>query len=91
VSGGQLQVGDRVQTPDGPGTVWRTWTETSWAFGVPKTVARLSVKLDPEAKGWIRIYAPGDLEPEEFSSRGENQAEALAVERDQERRHGEPS
>ncbi len=55
-------VGDRVTTPDGPGEVWRIWTETSWNYGIPHTVTRSSVKLDPPAKGWIRIYDPDDVE-----------------------------
>jgi hypothetical protein len=80
-----VKEGDRVITPDGPGTIVSFWH--SWE-GLRRRVD-IGVLLD-QGQEWRKLYRPTELEAEEWSSRAENQTEALAVERDQERRHGEP-
>ena len=81
----KLALGDRVQTPDGDGTIVG---ETVWEdrhYWPPLRFPRIMVELD---RGAVRAYPSGKLEP--FSTRGENEAEGLAVERHQEAKHGEP-
>ena len=81
----KLAIGDRVTTPEGDGTIVGT-VEREDRFGRPPwKYVRLVVELD---KGEVRQYRAQQLEP--FSSKAENQAEALEVERHQEEKHGEP-
>jgi len=59
-----VKEGDHVSTPDGPGRIVSIWIETSWAFGVPRQFARLTVELDEGGGQWRRVYNPADLRVE---------------------------
>ena len=88
----KLAIGDRVETPEGPGTVVGT---REWAnkFGRYQRERRnrgvfVYVLVEPDGGPHVRQWRSDQLEP--FSSKAENQAEALEVERQQEAKHGEP-
>ena len=89
----KLSIGDRVETPEGPGTVvgTREWANNSVATSVSvETEASSSTCWSSRTEG--RTFASGapTSSRSTFSSKAENQAEALEVERHQEEKHGEP-
>lgn len=79
-----MNEGDRVQTPDGPGTIVSFWH--SWE-GLRRRID-VGVLLD-EGQEWRKLYRPTELEPEQYETVGEHHAEQLAMERWKERKHGE--
>ncbi len=82
---GPVEIGGRVETPDGPGTVVSFWQVFSGLHWRQDPV----VELD-QGQRWRKIYQVDELEEEEHSTRAENQAEALYIERHQEAKHGDP-
>ena len=107
----KLALGDRVQTPEGPGTVvgTREWVNK---FGRYQRERRnrgvfVYVLVEPDGGPHVRQWRSDQLKPllapggelipsaaeddptPEFSSKAENQAEALYIERQQEAKHGE--
>ena len=82
----KLALGDRVETPEGPGTVVGT-VERVDMFARPPWKS-VYVLVEPDGGRHVRQWRAEQLEP--FSSKAENQAEALYIERQQEAKHGEP-
>jgi len=63
-----LREGMRVTSPDGGGVIRVIFSQTSWAFGVPRTVACCVVELDEGGGQWRRVYAPHELQPEKVKA-----------------------
>ena len=79
----KLAIGDRVQTPEGPGTVVGTVERTDRFYRPPRTF--VYVLVEPDSGPHVRQWRLAELSV----TRGEHEAEARAVEDDQFRRHGE--
>jgi hypothetical protein len=66
-----VNVGSRVHTPDGPGTLRRFVIDERWAFGRPDVIRWAGVQLD--GKDFVQMFHPGHIkeapvnEPEQQS------------------------
>ena len=79
-----LAIGDRVETPEGPGTVVGTVERADRFYRPPRTV--VYVLVEPDSGPHVRQWRVSELS----STKAENQAEGLASERRMEEKHGEP-
>ena len=90
----RIEIGDRVQTPEGPGTVVGTEERLDRFYRPPRKVVYVMVEPDggPRARRWRydQLADPGRVRKRPETPGPNDVEDALAVERDQERRHGEP-